>query len=41
MPTPHPQLTAEQIEALGHELDELRNRVLADLGERDADYIRT
>jgi NADPH-dependent stearoyl-CoA 9-desaturase len=40
MPTPHPQLTPEQIEQLGHELDELRNRVLSDLGERDADYIR-
>jgi fatty acid desaturase len=40
MPTPHPQLTDEQLEALGRELDELRNRVLADLGERDAEYIR-
>jgi linoleoyl-CoA desaturase len=40
MPTPHPELTAEQIEALGRELDELRNRVVASLGERDADYIR-
>ncbi len=40
MPTTHPDLTAEQIEALGSELDELRNRVLADLGERDAEYIR-
>ncbi|MGZ4173048.1 MAG: fatty acid desaturase family protein [Solirubrobacteraceae bacterium] len=40
MPTPHPQLPPEKIEQLGHELDELRNRVLADLGERDADYIR-
>src|SRR5436305_1158402 len=40
MPTPHPQLTEEQIESLGRELDELRNRTLADLGERDADYIR-
>ncbi len=40
MPTPHPQLTDEQLEALGQELDELRNRVMADLGERDADYIR-
>jgi fatty acid desaturase len=40
MPTAHPDLTPEQIEALGRELDELRNRVLADLGERDADYIR-
>jgi fatty acid desaturase len=40
MPTAHPQLTPEQVEALGQELDELRNRVLADLGERDAEYIR-
>jgi linoleoyl-CoA desaturase len=37
---PHPELTTEQIEALGRELDELRNRVVASLGERDADYIR-
>jgi NADPH-dependent stearoyl-CoA 9-desaturase len=40
MPTPHPQLTDDQIEGLGRELDELRNRVLGDLGERDAAYIR-
>jgi linoleoyl-CoA desaturase len=40
MPTAHPQLTEAQVEQLGRELDELRNRVLADLGERDADYIR-
>jgi linoleoyl-CoA desaturase len=40
MPTTHPDLTPDQIEALGRELDKLRNRVLADLGERDADYIR-
>jgi fatty acid desaturase len=40
MPTGHPELTPEQIEALGRELEELRNRVFADLGERDADYIR-
>ncbi len=40
MPTPHPELTEEQIAELGRELDELRNRVRADLGERDADYIR-
>ena len=40
MPTQHPHLTAEQTEALGKELDELRNRVMADLGERDATYIR-
>ena len=36
-----PALTAEQIEALGDELDELRGRTIADLGERDAAYIRT
>src|SRR5581483_689878 len=40
MPTAHPTLTAEQIESLGAELDALRNRHLADLGERDAEYIR-
>jgi fatty acid desaturase len=40
MPTSRPQLSPEQIESLGQELDELRNRVLADLGERDAQYIR-
>jgi len=38
--TTHPDLTPEQIETLGRELDELRNRVRADLGERDAVYIR-
>jgi fatty acid desaturase len=40
MSTKDPDLTPEQIEALGSELDALRNRVLADLGERDAAYIR-
>jgi fatty acid desaturase len=40
MSTTRPQLTDEQLDALGRELDELRNRVRADLGERDADYIR-
>jgi linoleoyl-CoA desaturase len=40
MPTSHPQLNDEQIDALGRELDELRNRVRADLGERDVEYIR-
>ena len=40
MPTAHPNLTPEQLESLGRELDELRNRTLADLGERDAEYIR-
>ena len=32
MPTPHPQLTPEQLDALGRELDQLRNRTVADLG---------
>jgi NADPH-dependent stearoyl-CoA 9-desaturase len=40
MATTHPNLTTEQIEALGRELDELRNRIVADVGERDAEYIR-
>jgi fatty acid desaturase len=35
-----PQLTPEQVEALGAELDALRQRLLADLGEADASYIR-
>jgi NADPH-dependent stearoyl-CoA 9-desaturase len=35
-----PTLSPEQIEAVGDELDELRGRLIADLGERDADYIR-
>src|SRR5437764_1193983 len=35
-----PGLTPEQIEELGRELDEIRSRVVADLGERDAGYIR-
>ncbi|TQK70475.1 MULTISPECIES: fatty acid desaturase [unclassified Nocardioides] len=33
-------LTADQIEQLGAELDALRQRVLADLGEADAAYLR-
>ena len=33
-------LSDEQIEALGDEIDELRGRVIMDLGERDVDYIR-
>jgi fatty acid desaturase len=32
-------LTPEQLEAFGAELDAVRARVVADLGERDADYI--
>ena len=34
-----PTLTPEQLEAFGRELDAIRARVVADLGERDADYI--
>ncbi|WP_051485759.1 fatty acid desaturase family protein [Nocardioides sp. J54] len=33
-------LTAEQIEKLGEELDALRQRIIADLGEADAEYLR-
>ncbi|MBA3979001.1 MAG: acyl-CoA desaturase [Alcanivorax sp.] len=33
-------LSAEQVEAFGAELDALRKEVMADLGERDARYIR-
>jgi linoleoyl-CoA desaturase len=33
-------LTREQADAFGAELDALKERVTADLGERDADYIR-
>jgi NADPH-dependent stearoyl-CoA 9-desaturase len=35
-----PELTPEQIESFGVELDAIRQRVVADLGERDARYIR-
>jgi NADPH-dependent stearoyl-CoA 9-desaturase len=35
-----PELTPKQIESFGEELDAIRQRVVADLGERDADYIR-
>jgi fatty acid desaturase len=34
-----PHLTPEQLEAFGEELDAIRARVVADLGERDAAYI--
>src|SRR6476469_9728005 len=36
----HARLTPEQLEAFGREMDDLRQRVLADLGEDDATYIR-
>ncbi len=35
-----PHLTGAQIEEFGRELDAIRTRVIADLGERDAKYIR-
>src|SRR4051812_1842409 len=35
------RLTPEQIEAIGKEFDELHEQVFADLGERDARYIRS
>ena len=34
------KLTPEQLEAFGEELDAIRQRVIADLGEEDAAYIR-
>jgi NADPH-dependent stearoyl-CoA 9-desaturase len=34
-----PVMTAEQLEAFGAELDEIRRRVVADLGDADRDYI--
>ena len=34
------RLTKTQMDEFGRELDAIRNRVLADLGERDASYIR-
>jgi NADPH-dependent stearoyl-CoA 9-desaturase len=40
MPTTHPELTPEQMEAFGAEMDAIRAKVVADLGERDLDYIR-
>jgi len=40
MTTPAPQLTAEQLKTFGEELDAIRRRVIADLGEEDAAYIR-
>ena len=35
------RLTPEQIEAIGKEFDELHEQVKADLGDRDATYIRS
>ena len=39
MPNPITHLTPEQIDAFGAELDALRTRTVADLGERDRDYL--
>jgi fatty acid desaturase len=39
MPSTAPTLTPEQLEAFGQELDAIRARVVADLGERDTEYI--
>jgi fatty acid desaturase len=38
--SPLPDLTPEQLDAFGAELDGLRARVLADLGKRDVQYLR-
>ncbi|MFE8072565.1 acyl-CoA desaturase [Marinobacteraceae bacterium S3BR75-40.1] len=42
MPSHHPsqKLSPEAVEAFGKELDQLRDEVLADLGQQDVDYIR-
>ena len=40
MTTTIPELTPAQIESFGEELDAIRLRVVADLGERDSTYIR-
>ena len=39
MTNPIDHLTPEQVEAFGDELDDLRRRTVADLGQRDRDYI--
>ncbi|HSZ05484.1 MAG TPA: acyl-CoA desaturase [Solirubrobacteraceae bacterium] len=39
MPSTAPHLTPEQLDAFGEELDAIRARVVAELGERDSDYI--
>ena len=40
MSQPNPTITTEQADAFGRELDAIKERVMADLGQRDADYIR-
>ena len=39
-PTKDNKLTPEQIEAFGNEMDAIRQRLIAELGEDDAAYIR-
>ena len=39
--SPLARLTAEQIEQLGREFDAIHDEVYADLGDRDARYIRS
>jgi fatty acid desaturase len=39
-PTPIEHLTAEDLETIGAELDAIRDEVMADLDQKDADYIR-
>ncbi|MEO6988583.1 MAG: acyl-CoA desaturase [Aquihabitans sp.] len=39
MSHPFPNLTTEQIDAFGEELDDLRRRTVADLGDRDREYL--
>ncbi len=39
-PSPLEAMTPDQIESFGEEMDAIRQRLLADLGERDATYIR-
>ena len=41
MPSPITHLTPAQIDALGDELDELRARTVADLGERDREHLES
>ena len=39
-PTPDSPLAPDEIERFGEEMDAIRRRVLSELGERDAEYIR-
>ena len=41
VPAAAAHLTPEQIDAFGAELDELRARTVADLGERDREYLQS